>query len=148
MPSRTADDPIVASLAVRRDRLYYDGTCGLCHGAVRFILRRDGEGARFRFAPLNGPTFLAEVPESRRAGLPGSLVLQTRDGELLTRSDAVIRIMRTLGGGWKATAWLLGALPRPLRDGCYDLVARRRFKFFGRTATSCPAPASLSRFDP
>jgi predicted DCC family thiol-disulfide oxidoreductase YuxK len=133
-----------------RDTLFYDGTCGLCHRAVKFVLKLDRDGERFRFAPLNGRTFLAKVPPAQRAGLPDSLVLQTRDGALLTRSNACTYVLRRLGGPWKTIAALLAALPRPLRDGAYDMVARTRFAVFGRTAGACPLlPAELlARFDP
>ncbi|MCB1033734.1 MAG: DUF393 domain-containing protein, partial [Acidobacteria bacterium] len=72
--------------------LFYDGNCGLCHGAVRFALRHDRKGC-LTFAPLQGETFLREVTEPQRAALPDSLVLLMEDGELLTRSTSVIALM-------------------------------------------------------
>lgn len=132
------------------DTLFYDGTCGLCHHAVKFVLKRDRDGMRFRFAPLHGPTFMAKVPPAQRATLPDSLVLQTSAGALLTRSTAVIHILRVFGGAWKVAAALLAAIPRPLRDAAYNLVARTRLAIFGRTAALCPLvpPEFLARFDP
>ena len=107
------------------DRVYYDGTCGLCHGTVRFVLRRPGR-SRFRFAPLQGETFAARVPEDRRGDLPDSVVVETPDGELLSRSDAMLRILQRLGRPWSALGRVLRWAPRPLRDGVYDRVARIR----------------------
>jgi len=132
------------------DTLFYDGTCGLCHHSVKFVLKRDRHGERFRFAPLHGRTFLAKVPPGQRACLPDSLVLQTSDGILLTRSNACIYVLRRLGGPWKTIAVLLAAVSRPLRDGAYDLVARGRFAVFGRTAGPCPLlpPELMARFEP
>src|ERR1039458_1963420 len=132
------------------DTLFYDGTCGLCHHSVKFVLKRDRHGERFRFAPLHGRTLLAKVPPGQRACLPDSLVLQTSDGILLTRSNACIYVLRRLGGPWKTIAVLLAAVSRPLRDGAYDLVARGRFAVFGRTAGPCPLlpPELMARFEP
>jgi predicted DCC family thiol-disulfide oxidoreductase YuxK len=113
-------------------------------------LNRDRGGERFRFAPLQGPTFLSKVPPAQRATLPDSMVLQTAAGRLFTRSNAVIHLLRRAGGPWQTAAALLSAVPRPLRDAAYDLVARARFAISGRTAALCPAvpPDLLARFDP
>lgn len=129
-------------------RLFYDGGCGLCHAAVRFVARRDLEGL-VRFAPLEGTTFQHLVPAGSRRDQPDSLVVLTPEEQLLTRSDAVIHLLRTLDGAWLVWASLLAALPRPLRDGLYALVARFRARLFRRPAGSCPRlpPALLDRFD-
>lgn len=130
--------------------LFYDGHCALCHGAVKFVLRRDRSGTTFRFAPLEGATFMARVPENARKNLPDSIVVLTNDGALLVRSDAFIRILERLGGRWRTAAALLRTIPRPLRDAVYDFIARVRYRVFGTRADVCPvvAPALRSRFDP
>lgn len=130
-------------------RLFFDGGCGLCHAAVRFLARHDGAG-RIRFAPLEGTTFQRLVPAASRGALPDSLVALTPEGRLLTRSDAVVHLLRTLGGFWVAWARLLAALPRPLRDGLYALVARFRARLFRRPEGACPVLPStlLNRFEP
>ena len=131
------------------ERLFYDGTCALCHGAVRFVLARDPEGRAFRFAPLDGAAFRAVATDERRASLPDSIVLATDDGRLLTRSDAVLHILGRLGRGWRVLARLGRLVPRGLRDAAYDLVARVRYRVFGRKDDACPVipPALRSRFD-
>jgi predicted DCC family thiol-disulfide oxidoreductase YuxK len=116
---------------------------------VRFVLAADRRGA-FRFAPLQGETFRAAVPEERRGSLPDSIVVLREDGALLGRSEAALHVLRRLGGGWRALAALLALLPRRLRDAAYDAVARRRARWFERPADACPVvPAALrSRFSP
>ena len=130
--------------------LFYDGHCGLCHYAVKFILRQDRSGTAFRFAPLHGETFQARVPVPQRMGLPDSMVVQAHNGSLLLRSEAWIHVLRRLGGGWKIVAALLEAIPQPLRDGFYKIVARTRYLMFGRRKDACPlvAPNLRARFDP
>jgi predicted DCC family thiol-disulfide oxidoreductase YuxK len=130
--------------------LFYDGHCGLCHRAVKFVLKHDRSGRAFRFAPLQGETFAARVPAERRAGLPDSIVVLTDDGSLLVRSAAFLHILRRLGGGWVAVASVLGVIPRGLRDFVYDLVARIRYRVFGRRDDVCPIvpPELRARFDP
>jgi len=130
--------------------LFYDGHCGLCHRAVKFVLKHDRSGFAFRFAPLQGQTFQSRVPPERRAGLPDSVVVLTADGNLLTRSDAFLHILQKFGGGWNTLAGILGVIPRPLRDAVYNTVARIRYRVFGTRDDLCPiVPADLrARFDP
>jgi predicted DCC family thiol-disulfide oxidoreductase YuxK len=131
------------------DRMFYDGLCGLCHRAVRFVLAEDRTGTSVRFAPLQGDTFATLIPAEQRAGLPDSAVVLTGDGELCVRSDAMIRLGERLGGVWRVLAVTLRAIPRPLRDLAYDAVARVRRQIFGRTNQACPlSPRELTvRFD-
>ncbi len=132
------------------DRIFYDGNCALCHGAVRFVIQRLPSECAFRFAPLAGSTFLGAVPEPLREGLPDSIVVQTSTGELLLRSSAAIYIMKRLGRGWRWVAKVMSLFPRRLADAAYDVVARNRFRFFSRPETTCPIiPEKLKRcFDP
>jgi predicted DCC family thiol-disulfide oxidoreductase YuxK len=130
--------------------LFYDGTCGLCHRAVRLVLAFDPTGTAFRFAPLQGPTFASMVPESRRAGLPDSLVVRTREGALLVRSTALRHVANRLGGLWRLLSALAGLLPPLILDAAYDAVASRRRRCFAPPGDSCPlgSPDARARFDP
>lgn len=116
---------------------------------MRFVLARDPDGRAFRFAPLEGEAFRVAVPAATRAGLPDSLVVLTADGRLLTRSSAALHILGRLGGGWGALAVLGRPVPTAWRDAVYDLVARVRYRVFGRKDDACPViPAGLrGRFD-
>lgn len=140
----------VHPLTQQREIVFYDGHCGLCHRGVKFVLKHDRSGTAFRFAPLQGETFQARVPVDQRANLPKSIVVQTRDGSLLMRSNAWIHILRRLGGGWKVMAAFMAVVPRPLRDVVYDFVARIRYRVFGRRDDLCPdvSPDLRARFDP
>jgi predicted DCC family thiol-disulfide oxidoreductase YuxK len=130
--------------------LFYDGHCGLCHRAVKFVIKHDRTGDAFRFAPLHGPTFESRVSPADRASLPDSIVVLTNDRKILVRSDAFIHILQRLGGGWKFWAGVTSAIPRPLRDLGYDFIARIRYRIFGTRDDACPvAPPELrARFDP
>jgi predicted DCC family thiol-disulfide oxidoreductase YuxK len=132
-------------------RVFFDGTCGLCHGFVVFLLKRDTkEGGTFRFAPLWGDTFEKEVPEAKRAGLPDSVVVVATDGRILVKSEAVLYAWEALGGSHAGWAKLFRLKPRFAADLGYDLVAKTRRLFFRRPDDVCPVvPESLrNRFDP
>jgi predicted DCC family thiol-disulfide oxidoreductase YuxK len=130
--------------------LFYDGHCGLCHGAVKFVLRHDRSRNAFRFAPLQGETLQSRLSPSQRAILPDSIIVLTGEGSLLVRSNAFVHILERLGGGWRVLAGILAAVPRPVRDWVYDFIARNRYRIFGQRDELCPIlPADLrARFDP
>ena len=132
----------------RRDQFFYDGTCGLCHRATRFVLAEDRGGTAFVFAPLQGDTFAAAFARDRRTALPDSVVVRTENGEVLTRSDAATYILARLGGVWRLVGAGLSLAPAALLNAAYDFVARMRYRLFARETTLCPVlPADLrSRF--
>jgi len=125
--------------------LLYDGVCGLCNRLVQFILRRDRTGI-FRFASLQSG--LAALILQRHGA--DSTDLDTvyvvvnpdqPDESLLARSDAVIFILKQLGGFWRFLGFLAQLKPRFLRDWGYRVVARNRYRVFGRFE-SCMLPSA------
>lgn len=131
-------------------RLFYDGGCALCHGAVRFAVRRDRGRPPVRFSPIGGAAFERAMAAQGRPELPDSLVVVTGAGELLLRSEAALYLVRRAGGAWRWMAALAALVPRAARDAVYDLVARHRRRWFGRAEEACPVlpPALRDRFDP
>jgi predicted DCC family thiol-disulfide oxidoreductase YuxK len=132
------------------ETIFYDGHCGLCHRAVRFVLSEDARQMAFRFAPLDSYAFRAAADEETRRTLPDSLVVETSDGRLLTRSSAVLDILVRLGGVWKVVARLAGLIPPKMRDFVYDLVASVGRRLFRAPAHACPLIAHelRARFEP
>lgn len=130
------------------DVLFFDGTCRLCHGAVRFVLAEDRTATAYVFAPLGGERFRAAFPSG--AGLPDSIVILTTEGEVLVRSAAVLHVLRRLGGLWRVIAAVVAVVPRVVRDAGYDACARTRHRILGRRSAACPLipPDLQSRFVP
>ena len=133
-----------------RHVILFDGICALCHGFVRWTVRRDRRG-RFAFAPLQGPTaraVLARHPETSGAdSLVLVLAAGTLDERVLVRSEAVMAAGRELGGVWRALVGLASALPQRWRDRMYDFVAARRYRAFGKyDACPLPPPSARARF--
>ena len=123
----------------------FDGVCALCSGWVRFLLRHDRE-SRYRFAAMQteaGRALL--VAHGLDPDDPSSFLLI--DGERAWKdSDAIRCVVGGLGGIWRI-AELLALLPRGLRDRVYRLVARNRYRWFGRTQTCfLPTPEQRARF--
>jgi len=139
---------VPARWSARRDWFFYDGTCGLCHGATRFVLSEDRGGTAFTFAPLQGDAFAAAITRGQPAPEADSVAIGTEKGGLLMRSDAAIYVLERLGGLWRLAAIGVRLIPGRVRDAAYDVVARHRHRWFAPAASACPVlPADLrSRF--
>lgn len=125
--------------------IVFDGVCNLCNGFVQFVIARD-PARRFQFAALQSAS-ARRVLERHNAPdpLPDSIAL-VEEGRVFTRSTAALRIARRLTFPWPLTTVLL-AVPRPLRDWMYGVVARYRYRWFGRRShCMVPTAALRSRF--
>jgi predicted DCC family thiol-disulfide oxidoreductase YuxK len=129
------------------ETVFYDGNCGLCHATVRFVVARDSD-ARFVYAPLGGATFAATFDAAARAAIPATVVVRTEDGRTLVRSDAVVHLLRAIGGGWRVLGGMLRLVPRPLRDVGYRAVASVRRRLVAAPKDACPVvpPELRARF--
>jgi predicted DCC family thiol-disulfide oxidoreductase YuxK len=134
---------IRAKQSEAREWIFYDGSCGLCHRVVRFVLAEDRQGG-FVFSPLQGEAFKRTVREEERRVLPDSFVVVDQSGRVLLRGDAVIHITKRLGGLWRLLGTVLAFFPKPLRDGGYRFVGAIRHRLFAKPADYCPTvPAQL-----
>jgi predicted DCC family thiol-disulfide oxidoreductase YuxK len=128
--------------------ILYDGICGLCNRLVQFVLNEDPQD-RFRFASLQSD-FAAQMLRrhgSVAEGLDTMYVVLDHGlpGErLASRSEAAVVVLRELGGGWSALGVALRVLPEWLRNWGYRLVARNRYRVFGKY-DSCPLPSEKDR---
>ncbi|MEM7567316.1 MAG: DCC1-like thiol-disulfide oxidoreductase family protein [Pseudomonadota bacterium] len=124
--------------------IVFDAECVLCAANAQFVLKHDG-ARRFRLASMQGPVG-AHLLASNGVdpGDPDSIVLV--DGDAVLRdSDAVLAIYAGCGWPWRALA-ALRIVPRALRDPIYRLVARNRYRVFGRRDTCwLPSPADQDR---
>ncbi|MCC6651953.1 MAG: DUF393 domain-containing protein [Candidatus Eisenbacteria bacterium] len=121
--------------------LFYDGDCGLCARSVAWCLAHDRH-ATLRYAPLQGETYAALDVADRPRDLDTVVLLE--NGRLLTRSDALLRVLAIVGGPWFVLARLGSLAPRALLEASYRFVAKRRLGWFG-TADSCRMPSADER---
>ena len=140
-PTRPTEDRTPADGPV----VVFDGVCALCSGWLRFLLRHDRRTG-FRFAAMQDAVGRDLL---RAHGIdpadPVSFLLV--DGEAAWHdSAAVIEVLRRLGGPWRL-AVLLRIVPRRLRDAAYRLLARHRYRVFGRREhCMLPPPGTAHRF--
>ena len=145
--------------------ILFDGVCNLCNASVAFVMRHDRR-KMFRFASLQSATGQRLLTEHgagedvRRATSTAasashadddgadawqSMVLIDEDG-LFRRSTAVLRVLRRMGLPWSLASVFL-VLPTSLRDWAYTVIARRRYRWFGKRDTcAIPTPEQRARF--
>jgi predicted DCC family thiol-disulfide oxidoreductase YuxK len=130
-----------------RALLLYDGVCALCNGVVGFLMKHDKLGT-FRYAPLQstlGREILARFGIEKT--LDGVALLAdalTPRERFFQRSDAVQAALQLLGSPWRALGKVLVFVPRFLREFGYSILARIRYRVFGRYDT-CPLPPPEQR---
>jgi predicted DCC family thiol-disulfide oxidoreductase YuxK len=120
--------------------IVFDGVCVLCSRWVDFVLRRDRDG-RYKFAAMqttSGRNLL--IAHGIDPDDPLSFLL-LEGGAGYTDTDAIARILRTFGRGWRLVALLVSIVPRFIRDPLYRWIARHRYRLFGRRAT-CVVPTA------
>ena len=130
--------------------IVFDGVCVLCNGWVNFLLRHDRKH-RYRFASMQAPVgrdLLAAHgldPDD-----PTSFLLIERDRDPGPRVSigvtAIRRVLVGLGSYWRLLA-IAAVVPRVIGDPIYLMLARNRYRWFGRhDACLMPDPANTSRF--
>lgn len=120
----------------------FDGVCNLCNASVQFVIRHDPEG-RFRYAALQSAAGQEVLRQHGLGGEAFDSFIYLRHGVLYLRSTAALYLLRDLGGAW-ALLYAFIIVPRPLRDTVYDLVAKYRYRWFGRRE-SCMVPTQELR---
>ena len=122
--------------------LFFDGVCVMCNGIVRRLLRID-RSHEFYFAPLQGET--AAAARSRYPQIPSTLetMVYLEEGRVYLRSAGVLRVARLLPYPWKVLSWFR-ILPSFITDLIYELVARSRYRVFGKYE-QCAVPSAEDR---
>ena len=111
------------------DVILYDGVCVFCSRWVRFVAARD-VARRFRFTAIQSGygAQLAQAFGINPEDPDTNAVIH--GGEVFFKSDAALTVLSNLPGwGWVR---VLRAVPKPLRDAAYGLIARNRYRIFGK----------------
>jgi predicted DCC family thiol-disulfide oxidoreductase YuxK len=129
-----ADNPVIL----------FDGVCNLCNKSVQFVIKRDAQ-AKFNYASLQsafGQSLLKQF--NLPADTFDSFVLY-QDKQIYTRSTGALKMLTQLQG-WKWTK-ILYIIPRFIRDGIYNIIAKYRYRWFGkRDECMIPTKELLARF--
>lgn len=122
---------------MNRKVILFDGVCNLCNSAIQFVIKHD-KHQKFYFAFLQSD-YGQKILETHSLQTNNLKTLIYQDGDkIYFKSEAVIRIGRD-AGGWSKIAVIAYIIPLFLRNFMYDLLARNRYKIFGKRA-ECMIP--------
>jgi len=120
-----------------RQIILFDGVCNFCNFWVNFIIDRDKKDL-FRFAALQSEKGQELLERFQMDSNSLDTFVLIDDKKVYTKSTAAIRISRNLVGIWRSLYFLI-LVPKPFRDFIYTLIAKNRYKFFGKRNT-CRIP--------
>jgi len=132
----------VLNLSNQHPIILFDGVCNLCDGFVQFVMKRDKKGA-FRFASLQSDTGRALLRHFDLDETALDTVVLIENGQFYTKSTAPLKTAKRISGVW-VLSYVFIVLPKPIRDWCYDFIARNRYRLFGEKE-SCMMPTSEVR---
>lgn len=125
--------------------ILFDGVCNFCNFWVNFAIKRDPR-KKLRFTALQGETAKKILPQFGIIPSNLSSVILVENGKAYTQSSAALRVARHLSGGWKLFYGLI-IIPKIIRDGLYNILARNRYKWFGKQENCrVPTPELRERF--
>lgn len=125
--------------------ILFDGVCNLCNGAVTFIIKRDKDD-RFRYAALQSEVGRTLADKHGIDTSKTDSIVLIDDDHHYTKSSAALGIARYLSGGYPLLYGLM-ILPTFLRDRMYDVIARNRYRWFGkRESCMVPTPELKAKF--
>jgi predicted DCC family thiol-disulfide oxidoreductase YuxK len=123
----------------------FDGVCNFCNYWTNFAIKKD-KHKKLRFALLQSDAAKQLLAQFNINPEQLSSVIFFDKGKIYTQSSAALRICKYLDGGWKLF-YGFTIIPKFLRDPIYNLIARNRYKWFGKKE-SCmiPTPELKERF--
>ncbi len=126
--------------------ILFDGVCNLCNRSINYVIKHDKKDA-FRFAALQSETGNKLIAQRNIDTTKiDSILLLDPNIAYYTKSTAALKIGRTFGGGWQLLA-VLEWIPEVFRDWIYDVVAKNRYRWFGkRDQCMIPTPELKSKF--
>jgi predicted DCC family thiol-disulfide oxidoreductase YuxK len=125
--------------------ILFDGVCNLCNAAVQFVIKRDYKN-RFLFTSLQSAEGGRILQENHFPSSFTNSFILVENGKIFVRSTAALKVARQLKGMWKLLYGLI-IVPRFIRDAAYDIIARNRYRWFGKkTACMVPTPELQARF--
>lgn len=124
--------------------ILFDGVCNLCNSSVNFIIDRDKKNV-FKFASLQSETGQKLLGRFGLNNKEFDSVVLISDDKFYSKSSAALRIVKEFPFLWKAL-YILILIPPPLRNIFYDIIAKNRYRWFGKN-DSCRMPSEdNSRF--
>lgn len=125
--------------------ILFDGVCNLCNRTVNFVIKRDKPG-KLQFAPLQSEKGRLYLKQFNLPVNDIKTFVLIEDGMAYTKSTAALKVCKHLNGVWPL-CYAFIIVPKFIRDGMYNWIAKNRFKWFGvKQECMIPSPDIRSRF--
>jgi predicted DCC family thiol-disulfide oxidoreductase YuxK len=125
--------------------LLFDGVCILCSGIVKFVIKRDSQ-YKFKFAALQSEAGQSLLMKYNLPTNDTDTFVLIENGKSYLRSTAGLKVLKHLGGLW-SIVYVLIIVPAPIRDFIYGLIARSRYRVFGKKdQCMIPTQDAIERF--
>jgi len=118
--------------------ILFDGVCNLCNASIQRVIKHDPAGI-FRFASLQGQLGQQVLEKFQLPADAFNSFLLLEDGQLFSKSTAALKVMKQMTGIWSLLYYPLIIIPPFIRNFFYDIIARNRYKWFGKQE-SCWLP--------
>ena len=125
--------------------ILFDGVCNLCNSSVNFIIDRDKKNI-FKFAALQSESGQKLLDKFGLNQNDFDSVVLVDENKFYSKSTAALKIVKEFPSLWKAL-YVFIVIPVPIRNFFYDLIAKNRYRWFGKK-DSCrmPSPELKNKF--
>ncbi|MAJ50814.1 MAG: hypothetical protein CMB82_04265 [Flammeovirgaceae bacterium] len=127
--------------------LLFDGVCNLCIGAVNFIIDQEALN-HYKFASLQSKFAQKILSENNLPAAHSKMntIYLFEDHQVFEKSTAVFKVAKSFSWNWR-WIYFFSFLPTSIADFFYDLIAKRRYLWFGRQEKcKIPTPELAKRF--
>lgn len=118
--------------------VFFDGVCNLCNRAVRFVIQHDRK-ATVKFCSLQSDYAVKIFAHANGMVIKSDSVVFLKGDNFFVKSEAVLELFLQLGTPWRFL-YVFKAIPRSWRDRLYDVIAKNRYRWFGKQ-DSCMVPS-------
>lgn len=134
-------------MSSEKQLLLFDGVCNLCNRSVQTVIRFDKKD-KFLFAALQSKTGKEKLGQFKLSTQHFDTFILIQQNNIYFKSSAALKVLKELGGLW-SLLYIFIVIPKPIRDGIYTIIAKNRYRFFGKK-DSCmvPTPETTKRFLP
>lgn len=138
---RFEEDQKSGEIPAKNNVIFFDGFCVLCSGTVALLIKIDKKRI-FQYSSLQG-SYAQEVLNLSNINSGASVIFRS-DGRSYEKAEAVIHILKKLGSIYKFLGFLLNLLPLFMLDRLYNLIAKNRYRMFGKN-DNCLIPDEANR---
>ena len=136
---------MIALADIKQPVILFDGVCNLCNGAVQYVIKHDAD-EQFLFASLQSQFGQQVLASYHLSSTDFNSFILLRNGKIYQKSTAALLVAKQLKGviNW---LYLCRVIPAFIRDGVYSIIAKNRYKWFGKQdACWLPTPELMGRF--